>query len=48
MQIGCSARGGFDCDVGGDARKHEAIDACHVENGVECGAFEPAARLSPD
>jgi hypothetical protein len=48
LQVGCSARGGFDGDVGGDADKHEGVDACHVEDGVECRAFEPVARLSPD
>ena len=47
-QVGCSARGGFDGDVGGDADKHEGVDACQAENGVEYGAVEPVGRLSPD
>ena len=48
LQVACNARGGFDGDIGGDTDKHEGVDACHMQNGVECGAFEPVGRLSPD
>jgi hypothetical protein len=48
LSVGCSARGGFDRDVGRDTDEHEGIDACHAENGVERGAVEPVRRLSPD
>jgi hypothetical protein len=36
---------GFDGDVGSDTDEHEGVDACHAENGVECGVFEPVGRL---
>jgi hypothetical protein len=48
LPVGCSARGGFDSDVGGDTGEHEGIDARDAEHGVECSAVEPAGRLSPD
>jgi hypothetical protein len=48
LPVGCSARGGFDRDVGRDTDEYEGIDACHAENGVERGAVEPVCRLSPD
>jgi len=47
-QVRCSACGGFDGDVGGDADNHEGVDACQAENGVEYGAVETVSRLSPD
>lgn len=47
LPVGCTARGGFDSDVGGDANVHEGVDACHAENRVERRVNERAARLSP-
>lgn len=47
-QVACSARGGFDGDVGGHADEHEGVDTCQAENGVQDGAVKPVARLSPD
>jgi hypothetical protein len=47
-QVGCSARSGFDGDVGGDSEEHEGVDACHAENGVEYRAIETVGRLSSD
>ena len=48
LPVACSARGGFDRDVGRDTDEHEGIDACDAENGVERGAVESTCRLSPD
>jgi hypothetical protein len=48
LQVGCSARSGFDGDVGGDAGEHEGVDAGRAENGVEYGAIETVGRLSSD
>jgi hypothetical protein len=39
LPVGCSARGGFDSDVGRDTDEHEGINACHAESGVECGGI---------
>jgi hypothetical protein len=39
-QVGCSARGGFDGDVGGDAYEREGVDACDTESGVEWRCFD--------
>ena len=45
LPVACSARGGFNRDVGRDTDEHESIDACHAENGVERGARGMNPRL---
>ena len=47
-EVACTARGGFDGDVGGYTAEHEVVDACQAEHGVEFGAVEPVGRLPPD